>query len=79
MAREKQLLIDFLCASAGGSLLYTGRDLKTTHVGMRIDARDWATFMGHVRATLGGFSLPAGERDAVLGSIDSLRPEIVEA
>ena len=31
--REKQLLIDFLCASAGGPLLYTGRDMKTTHKG----------------------------------------------
>ena len=26
--REKQLLIDFLCSSAGGPLYYTGRDMK---------------------------------------------------
>src|SRR3989304_385773 len=25
--REKQLLIDFLCASAGGPMYYTGRDM----------------------------------------------------
>ncbi len=29
--REKQLLIDFLCANAGGPLLYTGRDMQTSH------------------------------------------------
>ena len=28
IAREKQLLIDFLCASAGGPMYYTGRDMK---------------------------------------------------
>jgi hemoglobin len=37
LRREKQLLIDFLCASAGGPLLYVGRDMKTSHKGMRID------------------------------------------
>ena len=40
VAREKQLLVDFLCASAGGPLLYTGRDMKISHRGMRIDATD---------------------------------------
>ena len=34
IAREKQLLVDFLCASAGGPLLYTGRDMLTSHKGM---------------------------------------------
>jgi hemoglobin len=36
--REIQLLIDFLCQSAGGPLLYTGRDMKISHQGMRITA-----------------------------------------
>ena len=29
--REKQLLINFLCASAGGRLYYIGRDMKLSH------------------------------------------------
>ena len=33
LAREKQLLVDFLCASAGGPLYYRGRDMKLTHIG----------------------------------------------
>ena len=32
LRREKQLLIDFLCASAGGPLYYTGRDMATSHI-----------------------------------------------
>jgi len=32
--REKQLLIDYLCACAGGPMLYVGRDMQTSHRGM---------------------------------------------
>ncbi|TMK55325.1 MAG: group 1 truncated hemoglobin [Actinobacteria bacterium] len=42
VSREKQLLIDFLCASAGGPLYYTGRDMKTSHRGMRVSDSDWS-------------------------------------
>jgi hypothetical protein len=37
--REKQLLIDFLCASAGGPMYYRGRDMGLTHRGMRISEK----------------------------------------
>src|SRR5262245_59911391 len=51
--REKQLLIDFLCASAGGPLYYTGRDMKTVHRGMGVSESDWGLFISHLDATLG--------------------------
>src|SRR5260370_4233604 len=40
--REKQLLVDFLCASAGGPMYYRRRGIGLTHPGMRISdsARD---------------------------------------
>src|SRR3990172_11815243 len=77
--REKQLLIDFLCSSAGGPLLYTGRDMKTSHRGMRIDERDWSAFLGHLAATLEAFRVPTAERDAVVAFIQSTKADIVEA
>ena len=79
LQREKQLLIDFLCSSAGGPLLYTGRDMKTSHRGMRIDERDWSAFLGHLAATLEAFRVPAAERDAVVAFIQSTKSDIVEA
>jgi len=36
VAREKQLLIDYLCSSAGGSMYYSGRDMKTSHKGIKL-------------------------------------------
>ncbi|HKF72732.1 MAG TPA: group 1 truncated hemoglobin [Stellaceae bacterium] len=76
--REKQLLIDFLCASAGGPLLYVGRDMKTSHSGMGISEGDWRTFVGHVEATLDAFNVPAKERGEVLAFVESTKRDIVE-
>ena len=76
--REGQLLIDFLCASAGGPLMYTGRDMLTSHKGMRISEEDWSNFIGHVTATLDHFEVPAREKGDVLGFIESTKSDIVE-
>ncbi len=78
VARERQLLIDFLCSNAGGPLYYTGRDMRTAHRGMQIDAGDWTAFLGHLRATLDAFDVPKPEREAVVGFIESTRSDIVE-
>jgi hemoglobin len=77
--REKQLLIDFLCSSAGGPLLYTGRDMKTSHQGMKISASDWETFMGHLHATLKSFELPQAEFSDVIAFVESTKADMVEA
>ncbi len=76
--REKQLLIDFLCASAGGPLYYTGRDMATSHKGMGISARDWEIFRGHLHATLDKFRVPERERREVLAFVESTKADIVE-
>jgi len=78
LRREKQLLVDFLCSSAGGPLLYTGRDMKTSHKGMRISESDWSTFMGHLNATLDALDVPQQEKDDVNGFVKSTMADIVE-
>ena len=78
IAREKQLLVDYLCANAGGPMLYTGRDMPTSHKGMGISNTDWDIFIGHLKATLANFQVPQQEQDDVLGFIDSTRDGIVE-
>jgi hemoglobin len=77
--REIQLLIDFLCHNAGGPVLYTGRDMKTSHKGMRITEEDWAALMPHLDATLDHFHVPAAEKDAVVGFVQSTKGDVVEA
>ena len=79
IAREKQLLIDYLCTSAGGPMLYTGRDMQTSHRGMGITESDWQIFIDHIKATLADFQVPQREQDDVLAFIDSTRADIVDA
>jgi hemoglobin len=76
--REKQLLIDYLCAAAGGPLYYVGRDMKTSHRGMGITERDWQIFLGHLTATLDHFKVPPTEKSEVLGFVESLKKDVVE-
>ena len=78
VSREKQLLVDFLCASAGGPLYYRGRDMATSHRGMRISEGDWTIFLNHVKATLDSFAVPERERGEVLAFVESTRQDIVE-
>jgi hemoglobin len=76
--REKQLLIDFLCASAGGPIYYRGRDMVLTHRGMRISGNDWNVFLGHAAATLAKFQVPETEQREVVAFVQSLKNQIVE-
>ena len=77
--REKQLLIDYLCASAGGPLFYGGRDMLMSHKGMRISEADWSALVRHLNATLDSFNVPRLERDEVVAFVESTRKDIVEA
>ncbi len=78
LAREKQLLIDYLCFCTGGPMVYTGRDMATTHKGMNISQGDWNAFLGHANATLDHFKVPQRERDEVTGFIGTLKNDVVE-
>ena len=78
VAREQQLLVDFLCASTGGPMVYTGRDMKTLHTGMRLDEEDWERAMAHLTATLEAFDLAEPEKADVMRFHEVLKPRIVE-
>lgn len=79
IAREKQLLVDFLAASAGGPMYYTGRNMKITHEGMNISESDWSIFLGHAGETMKALNVPQQECDDIVGFVLSLKDEIVEA
>jgi hemoglobin len=79
IAREKQLLIDYLCASAGGPMYYSGRDMKTSHKGMKISESDWSIFLQHAGATMEALKVPKQECDEIVAFVLSLKADIIEA
>jgi len=78
IARERQLLIDYLANASGGNMYYTGRDMKVSHEGMGIDEEDWSRFVNHVAEALDHLGVQDPERADVLGFMDSLKAEIVD-
>jgi hemoglobin len=76
--REKQLLIDFLCSNAGGPVYYTGRDMKTSHKGMKINESDWSIFLGHAGDTMEALNVPKQECDDVVAFVLTLKDDLVE-
>lgn len=78
IAREKQLLIDYLCENAGGPMYYTGRDMKSSHKGMKISESDWSVFLGHAGATMETLQVPKQECDEIVNFVLSLKDDIVE-
>ena len=77
--REKQSLIDFICASSGGPVYYTGRDMSLSHKGMKISEKDWSVFFEHAGATMEQLSIQQQECDDVAAFVSSLKGDIVEA
>jgi hemoglobin len=77
--RARQFIVDFMVEAAGGPAYYTGRDMKTSHDGMHINASDWEVFMHHARATLDHFGVPQREQEDVLGFFATLKDDVVEA
>lgn len=78
LAREKQLLIDYLCANAGGPIYYTGRDMKLSHTGMGISESDWLVFFSHAGKTMTALNVPEQECNDVVAFVSSLKDDIVE-
>jgi len=60
-------------------MVYTGRDMKTSHKGMLSDEQDWKAVIGHVHATLDHFGVTGENREAVVSFVDSTKGDIVEA
>jgi hemoglobin len=77
--KARQLIVDFMAEAAGGPVYYTGRDMKTSHVGMLIDASDWEAFMRHAAATLDHLSVADREKAEVLAFFTSLKDDVVES
>jgi hemoglobin len=74
----EQLLVEQVSSVAGGPLKYTGRDMKTTHAGMKITKDEFAALAGHLVKTLQAYKVPQKEIDELVGIIATTMKDIVE-
>ena len=74
----EQLLVELVSAVSGGPLKYTGRDMKSTHSGMKITEDEFNALAGHLVATLKKYKVPQAEIDELVGIIAGTAKDIVE-
>lgn len=77
LARELQLLIDYLVKETGGQMYYTGRDMALAHKGMGINEADWERFIEIVTSVAGELGVGPTEGGEVMAFLDSLKADIV--
>ena len=75
----KAMLVEQICAASGGPCTYTGRDMKTTHIGMAITNEQFDALVGDLVATLNKFNVPEREKKELLGALGPMRNDVVTA
>jgi hemoglobin len=74
----KRHLVDQVCAASGGPCVYTGRDMKTTHAGMRVTNADFDALVQDLVAALDKFKVGEREKQELLALLNPMRKDIVE-
>jgi hemoglobin len=78
-SRTRQLLVDQICALAGGPCVYTGRDMKTAHAGLGITESEWDANLQYTVAALRKHGVAEPEQSEFVSLFNRYKDEIVEA
>jgi hemoglobin len=73
----KSNLADQICDATGGPCSYLGRDMKTTHKGMKITDAEWNATVENLTKALGKNSVPAKDQSELLGLLGPMKADIV--
>jgi hemoglobin len=78
LARFKMNLVDQICMAAGGPCKYTGKDMKTAHMGMGISSADFNALVEDLVGALDKFKVGDREKSELLGALGPMKTDIVE-
>ena len=77
MNKLNQLVFEFFSMGTGGPHKYTGRDMRTSHTGMKINEQEWATATDDTIAALDKNGIGQQEKNEVIAILESLKGDIV--
>ena len=78
VAREEQLIVDFVQSATGCDRLYVGRSMADAHRGMGLSAKDWDRTVDFLRTTMNEFKVAPELQNEVVTLVGSTRSSIVE-
>jgi hemoglobin len=70
-------LADQLCQAAGGPCSYYGKDMKTTHQGMKITEAEWNATVENMAKALDKHKVAEREKKDVLAALGPMKGDIV--
>jgi hemoglobin len=73
----KSNLSDQICEATGGPCSYLGKDMKTTHKGMKITDAEWNATVEDLAKALDKNKMGAPEKDELLKALGPMKPDIV--
>jgi len=73
----KSNLADQICDATGGPCSYLGRDMKTTHKGMRITEAEWNATVDNLGKALDKNKVGDKEKSELVGLLAPMKPDIV--
>ena len=73
-----RLLVEQVCMATGGPCTYSGRDMKTTHKGLKITSAAFGALVEDLGKALDTFNVPKKEKDELIGILAPMKGDIVE-
>jgi hemoglobin len=73
----KSNLADQICEATGGPCSYVGRDMKTTHAGMKITEAEWNAGVENLVKALDKHNVNAQAKQELLGLLAPMKKDIV--
>jgi len=78
MKTFKNNLVNQICEASGGPCTYTGKDMKSAHMGMGISGADFNALVEDLVGALDKFKVGKMEKDQLLGALGPMKSDIVE-
>ena len=77
--RQRQLIVDKICSTLQGPVVYIGRPLATVHRGLNITKQQWGTFIQIIENAMDEYGIkPEEKRDFIFTFESSFRSVTVE-
>jgi hemoglobin len=74
----KKQLVDQVCQASGGPCTYTGKDMKTTHKGMKVTTAAFNALVEDLVQALDTFNVPEQEKGELLSVLGPMGKDIIE-
>jgi len=78
LPKLKRQLVDQVCQASGGPCTYEGKDMKTTHKGMKITTAAFNALVEDLVQALDTFNVPEQEKNELLSVLGPMSKDIVE-